>query len=109
MNAEAASLSINRRESERFTLRWPVRLAGGEGGWTRDISRSGVYIETDQPWQDQTRIDFVLMPPARARTNPLSCWGRVIRVERVGGVLGLAVALEGFSFGGGPGSPCLNP
>ena len=97
-----ASPSADRRHGSRFPIELPVELAEGTGR-TRDLSSSGVYFETQEPFVPGAplrlivlleRAAFLVSEGATASPLRLECEGYVVRVERREGRLGVAAALS---------------
>lgn len=96
---------MNRRDREgrvaaRFPVAWPVKLANGAGR-TRDISATGMYLESDVAVIPNELIHFSVMLPQRGGlAEQLRCEGRAVRVEWYeSGWFGVGVALLWFRFG----------
>lgn len=82
-----------RRRAPRQKVRLPVEVDDDQG-WTRDLSPSGVYLETTRAPAPESPIRFTVFwkgPSPRPRC--LECEGRVIRVDRRSGMMGVAVAI----------------
>ncbi len=64
------------------------------------MSGSGVYFETDESFTAGSVVDFsVDLEYARVEgTIRLICSGRIVRVDRRKGKLGIAVAIESHRF-----------
>lgn len=60
MNAESESGAVERWDAPRLPMRFPVVLERGNG-WTRDVSASGVYFETDEAFTPGAPIRFSLL------------------------------------------------
>jgi len=87
------------RSAPRFPFQWPVELKNGSGK-TRDISASGMYLESDVPVEQGEQLRFsVLLSQQDGASRCLQCEGRAVRVERRGeGYFGVGVALQLFNF-----------
>lgn len=77
----------------------PVQL-GTQQAETKDISVSGIYFETEESFAPGSEVDFTLdlrhvKPGGVVR---LVCKGRIVRVERKDGKLGVAVAIDSHEF-----------
>lgn len=71
----------------------PVSLQGGATGTTRDLSASGIYFETDvEPVQDSA-LAFSVEFNSGSGGMALRCQARVVRVERLGGRVGVAARI----------------
>ena len=52
-------MTVNRRETERLVVDWPVRVDGPRGAHhlvVRDFSLDGLFIETGRPYAPGTRL-----------------------------------------------------
>lgn len=100
MNAGLAPDLMDRRRMLRFQIALPVELEGGKG-ITRDVSLSGVFFETDQSFSPSEPIQLVLVLEHVHPGRPvrLHCEGRVVRVNRHDGKMGVAVAITSYGFG----------
>lgn len=86
------------RAAPRYPVRWPVRLRQGEAV-TRDISASGMYLESEVELVAGDAVEFdVILPRHRGVTEILHCLGRAVRVERLGAHFGLGVSLNSYRF-----------
>lgn len=101
MNANGGQAGVESRAASRFRVRWPVELENGNGR-TRDISATGMYLESDIRVAPGTLLKFaVMLPRHRGIAEKLECLGRVVRQERHGaGGFGIGVELQGFHFTG---------
>lgn len=85
--------SAERRRAPRRKVRLPVEV-GNDRGWTQDLSPSGVYFETTRAPAAGSPIRFtVFWKDPSPRPRRLECEGRVIRIERRAGMMGVAVAI----------------
>jgi hypothetical protein len=87
-----------RRES-RYHGRLPVRLESGEAT-TRDFSGSGVFFETDRSFSPGQQIEFTIVLEHIDPERPvhLKCSGEILRVEENGQKIGVAVAINSYTF-----------
>jgi len=69
----------------------PVELEHGKG-WTRDVSASGVYFETDAPPAVGTRIRFAMVLPYGTAVR-VECVGEIVRLEAHDGRVGVAATI----------------
>ncbi len=94
-----AGSAPERRQAWRYPVSLDVKLKKGEGV-TRDLSSSGVFFETEQPLTPGQLISFSFsLEKAYADVRlDLQCKGRIVRVERGGRKLGVAVRIEWWSF-----------
>lgn len=100
MTPEAGPDRSDRRRAARFQIAIPVELEGGTG-ITRDVSLSGVFFETEQSFAPGEEISLALVLERASPTRPvrLQCDGRVVRVTRFDGRIGVAVAFSSYKFG----------
>ncbi len=91
---QADPTTLDRRRAERIPVALPVALENGQGV-TRDVSASGVFFETALPLSPGNVINFSLELEHVDSIGPLRlhCRGRILRVERHDGKLGVAVAI----------------
>lgn len=77
----------------------PVQLEEG-AGITRDVSLSGVFFETEQPFSSKGPIIFTLVFEGRSWSRPirLKCEGQVVRVEPSNGKAGVAATISSYGF-----------
>lgn len=80
------------RAAVRFDTRMPVRVAHG-AGTTQNISAQGVYFETDDPPHEGALVNFSVEYTLYGRKHRLLCEGKVVRVEPLGGKVGVAARL----------------
>jgi len=99
--------TVERRQAFRFPIALPVDLEQGTG-MTRNISTSGVFLETDQAFStgDPIRLTLILEPTLPGIPTRLHCRGTIVRAERHGEKPGVGVAFTDYWFerlGGGGG------
>lgn len=92
-------IEANKRSAERFPLALPIDVEG-RLGTTRDLSVSGVYFQIDQSFEPGSEVQVAMdllhvKPKQRMR---LVCKGRVVRVERRDGSLGVAATIDEHRF-----------
>lgn len=77
----------------------PVELEGGKGV-TRDYSSSGIFFETDKSFTPGQSIEFtiVLAHVDPGRPVRLKCRGEIVRIEKSGEKIGVAAAINSYSF-----------
>jgi hypothetical protein len=87
----------DRRKAPRFRVALPVELVEGKGV-TRDLSAGGVFFETDRVFGLGEVIQFALVLEYIDPGQPvrLQCRGRVVRLERWGDTMGMAVAIAAY-------------
>ena len=96
---------LEKRRAHRFPMTLPLVLARGEStdesAKTRDVSSGGVYFEMDEAPQQGSRLEFVLTLPSEITlTGPVQirCIGKVIRVDRGSGHVGVAATIDRYEF-----------
>lgn len=96
MNAQhppAAPVRIaDHRSSDRFGIALPITMEGGEGE-THDISATGIYFETGFEPPLGSAIGLVLEYTLDGLARRTRCDAQVVRVERVGSRVNVAVRL----------------
>lgn len=80
----------HRRRQERLGAALRVKL-GTVSGVTRDLSASGVFFETDAAYHRGSRIHFEIDLDTPWGKVVCDCDGRIVRVERRDGSVGIAV------------------
>lgn len=80
----------NQRRQDRVGAALHVVL-GRVSGVTRDVSASGVFFETDAAYHRGSRIRFEIDLDTPWGKAVCDCEGRIVRVERHGGSVGIAV------------------
>lgn len=96
MRGESTSDPTDRREAARLQMRLPVKFEDGDG-WTRDVSASGVYFETDASLTPGAPIKFsLLLEHVYPTPLHLACKGEIVRVERREGTVGVAAAITAY-------------
>lgn len=86
-------MNDEKRTEMRERVALPVLLAGGATGWTRDVSASGLYFETEAASHAGGEIELAVEVEAPGRTLRLHCRGEVVRLESHGGRTGVAVKM----------------
>ena len=93
--------AVQQRESVRFNLRLPVIFRWNDeqgarqqnGGFTRDISRRGLFVYSLIPPSSGVTVELEVMLPPLAESGHgvrLQSEGRVLRIERKGEKAGFA-------------------
>jgi hypothetical protein len=87
------------RRDKRHQGKLPVHLESGNG-ITRDFSVSGVFFETDRSFSPGQKIEFTLVLEHIDPERPvhLKCSGEILRVEENGQKIGVAVAINSYTF-----------
>ncbi len=80
----------DKRRALRLETALPVRV-GKASGRTRDVSASGVFFETDAAYHRGSRIHFEINLETPWGKAVCDCNGRIVRVERHDGSVGIAV------------------
>ncbi|MFI5339756.1 MAG: PilZ domain-containing protein [Candidatus Methylomirabilales bacterium] len=88
-----------RRRAIRLPMALPVELEEGPG-ITRDVSLSGVFFETEQPFSSEAPINLSLVFEGRSwsRSIRLKCKGDVVRVEPGDGKVAITVTISSDWF-----------
>ena len=81
------------RKDQRVRAALRVDLEGAGSGVTRDVSASGVFFETDASYARGSSIRFHLDIETPGGPMLLTCRGEVVRLERCGERLGVAVRI----------------
>lgn len=86
-----------KRSAKRIRVEMPVHFEQGTGV-TKDVSQSGVFFFTEQPFLTGTKFDFVLELDYVSPGQPvyLHCRGEVVRVEATGEKNGVAASISEF-------------
>lgn len=94
-----SKIDRDKRRAERIPVTLPVQV-GKRNGQTRDISVTGMYFETDESFAPGSEVDFSmdLQYVKPGGTVRLVCKGRIVRVERKDGRVGVAVAIDSYRF-----------
>jgi hypothetical protein len=87
------------RQAPRHKGKLPVELESGKG-ITRDFSGSGVFFETDRSFSPGQPIEFTLVLEHIDPSRPvrLKCRGEIVRVEESGQTIGVAAAINSYTF-----------
>lgn len=86
-------MPIEQRSETRERVILPVDLCAGGRGLTRDISVSGMFIETDAEQRPGDVMDFEITLPSPGLMLKLVAQGQVVRVETSGKRFGAAIRL----------------
>jgi hypothetical protein len=84
----------DKRRQKRLGATLPVRL-GKTAGVTRDVSASGVFFETDVAYHRGSKIHFEINLETPWGKAVCDCDGKIVRVERHDGSVGIAVQFAG--------------
>lgn len=87
------------RREPRYQGKLPVQFESGKG-ITRDFSGSGVFFETDRSFTPGQLIELTLVLEHIDPEHPvqLKCLGKIIRVEESGQKIGVAAAINSYTF-----------
>ena len=85
------------RGADRFDTELPVEM-GDIRGLTRNISATGVYFETEGAQTPGSHVHFTVEVNVQGQKLKLVCEGEVVRVDRMGGTLGIAAKLVSSFF-----------
>lgn len=87
------------RREPRYLGKVPVLFESGKG-ITRDFSGSGVFFETDRSFTPGQLIEFSLVLEHIDPERPvhLMCRGKIVRVEESGQKIGVAAAIDSYTF-----------
>jgi len=81
-----------RRSQERVNVGLPVQLETGKGR-TWNISASGIYFETDAELVQGSPINLQVEFNSPGGKLALKVQGSVVRIEQLGGKIGVAVSI----------------
>jgi len=70
----------------------------GASGVTRDVSASGIFFETDASYAADSSIQFTVDIETASGQMLLCCQGHIVRVERRGPRIGVAVRITESSI-----------
>jgi hypothetical protein len=84
----------DRRRSQRYRLAAPVCLQNGSTGITRNISTSGIFLETERGHSIGDTVNLSV----HLGEASIQCEGRVVRLEQVEDKFGIAVDLTSYRF-----------
>ncbi len=83
-------MTETRRAQPRVDAVIPVNVDGLRAGTTRDVSREGVFFETDTDMRNGSAIHFSLEYGGKVM---LDCAGEIVRVVHVGEKIGVAARI----------------
>jgi hypothetical protein len=89
--------TASKRVADRFDTELPVEIDGIES-LTRNISATGMYIETYTHQTPGSRVHFTVEVVVRGQNLKLVCEGEVVRVEQKGAKTGVAIKLDKSFF-----------
>jgi len=82
------------RREKRIPAALPVRLANASKGFTRDISASGIFFETESEYMPGNSIDMTMDFMTPTGKLQFKCQGVIVRVEQSGAKVGVAVKIS---------------
>lgn len=85
------------RSADRFDTELPIEI-DGVPSLTRNISATGMYIETYTHQTPGSRVHFTVEVVVRGQNLKLVCEGEVVRVEQKGDKTGIAIKLDKSFF-----------
>ena len=81
------------RESERVNVVIPVLIEGGAQAETRNLSAQGLFFVTDRDMEPGKPLRFTIEFGSNAGTFHLDCAAEIVRVENVGGKIGVGARI----------------
>jgi hypothetical protein len=105
MEMSTEPIRMERRARQRFEVNLPVsiQLDGlTVAGFTQDVSARGIFLYSEKPISEGTRLELTLTLPAEvtlAESMRVRCCGRVLRSSLSAGERhGIAVYLESYEY-----------
>ena len=88
-----------RRETKRHQIEVPVHFGSGTGT-SRDISFTGIYFTTKEVLEagESLKLNFELDYAIPGISLQLDCKGRVVRVEKLGNIFGVAAKIDEVTY-----------
>jgi hypothetical protein len=83
-----------RRRATRYKFAGAVQLKNGSMGRIRDMSTCGLFFEAERPHAAGETIRFTVALDG----STLQCEGRIVRVEQLEDLFGMAVELLVYDF-----------
>jgi hypothetical protein len=91
-------ISMEKRREQRIPATRPVQLESGTGV-TLNISSSGIFFETDVNYAEGGEISFAIeIDGVREEKMLLRARGVIVRIDRSGGKVGIAVQIVNSSL-----------
>lgn len=87
----------SQRGADRFDTELPIEIDGVQS-LTRNISATGMYIETHTHQTPGSRVHFIVEVVVQGQNLKLVCEGEVVRVEQKGDTTGVAIKLDTSFF-----------
>ena len=89
-----AAAALQKPRASRISKQLPIQC-GNAKGVTRDVSTTGIFFETDMDCAAGSAISFSIELNGLANKKMLmQCQGTIVRVERSGGKMGVAVQIN---------------
>jgi hypothetical protein len=104
---EGEELRKDGRKEDRVPVSLPVNL-GNADCITRDVSASGVFLESNGSFVAGERIDFAIEFDSPGGKLILKCNGEIVRVEDRNGKVGVAVKIVDSVMESAEGSIYMN-
>lgn len=82
------------RREKRIPAAMPVKLANAHKGVTRDINASGIFFETESEYMPGNSIEMTVDFMTPAGKLQFQCQGVIVRVEKTGERVGVAVKIS---------------
>jgi hypothetical protein len=92
-------LGKERRRIHRHQVELPVEWLEGSGV-TRDVSVDGVFFEADRAPAESGEITFDILVEGAFVPARFECHGTIVRLEPLGGRIGVAVHVSSINFKG---------
>ncbi|MBW2504709.1 MAG: PilZ domain-containing protein [Deltaproteobacteria bacterium] len=90
---------MKKRAAERIIMEVPVKI-GDAIATTRDISRVGIYFKTNGEFKLGGEIHFSIQLDhvLPNKSIKLDCEGRVVRLEDLGDLKGVAAKIDHYNY-----------
>jgi acyl-coenzyme A thioesterase PaaI-like protein len=103
MNIQSEQRGSEQRAAVRFDTHLPIRIDGAHGV-AHNISNTGIYFETDVQQSPGQLVNVMVEYTLQGRKRQLVCEGKVLRVHRQDGRVGVAARLLSPFFAQGRGT-----
>jgi hypothetical protein len=86
----------------RASVRMPAWIVSYRHSWkrqmikVRDLSQGGIFFYSDFCPRQGDEVEFVLKFPKWTNSGPITCKGKVVRVEESAPAVGVAVSLNRY-------------
>lgn len=94
----AAHAKAERRRARRYAIDAAIKV-NDQAALAIDLSRGGVFFESDQPYQVGERVSLLLPYEHPGGGTSVSCTARVVRIEPRGEFHGVAAAYDPVARG----------